>query len=415
MTLGLPSRIRSALPVCMVVLAACDRPPEPALPDGVSFLERDSAGVRVATTLGTRARAPIGWVVDTVPEYEVGSTEGEEPYLFTWITGARQLLDGRVVILERTNCDFRFFDADGVFLGRAGGFGEGPGEFRSFCFFVDSPGNPNVLLGYDGVRLSFFDDRGRYSHRLRVSWRGRNVPHIRGVAGDQVLASSPFFSNAIGGLPSRPSTADFALLQLGSWRPSWEGFFQGQQVYTVQLSDGTLAGHTLPFDILPEVAMGTDGFYLTLGEDQGPEILEYDAAGSLRRIIRLAEASVAPSPEALDRLAEYRHAGTPEYWRETGIERLRSLFEEMPLPETIPVFSRLLIDEGGLLWAELHRYDVRRPPRWLVFGPNGEGLGSVDMPAGLNVLQIGQDFVLGVWEDELEVQYLRRHPVTGRT
>lgn len=159
--------------------------------------------------------------------------------------------------------------------------------------------------------------------------------------------------------------------------------------------------------------MGTDGFYLTLGEDQGPEILEYDAAGSLRRIMRLAEASVAPSPEALDRLAEYRHAGTPEYWRETGIERLRSLFEEMPLPETIPVFSRLLIDEGGLLWAELYRYDVRRPPRWLVFGPNGEGLGSVDMPSGLNVLQIGQDFVLGVWEDELEVQYLRRHAITG--
>ena len=52
--------------------------------------------------------------------------------------------------------------------------------------------------------------------------------------------------------------------------------------------------------------------------------------------------------------------------------------------------------------------------RWLVFGPNGEGLGSVDMPPGLDVWQIGQGFVLGVWQDEFGVDYVRRHAVAGR-
>ena len=86
----------------------------------------------------------------------------------------------------------------------------------------------------------------------------------------------------------------------------------------------------------------------------------------------------------------------------------------MPLPKIIPVFSRLLVDDVGWLWAELYRFDVRQPLRWLVFGPNGEGLGSVDMPPGLQVWQIGPDFVLGVWEDENEVEYVRRHVLTGR-
>ena len=87
----------------------------------------------------------------------------------------------------------------------------------------------------------------------------------------------------------------------------------------------------------------------------------------------------------------------------------------MPLPEIMPVFSRLLVDEVGWLWAELYRFDVRAPVTmdWSS-SPNGEGFGSVDMPPDLEVWQIGRDFVLGVWEDELGVDYVRRHALTGR-
>ena len=86
----------------------------------------------------------------------------------------------------------------------------------------------------------------------------------------------------------------------------------------------------------------------------------------------------------------------------------------MPLPEMMPVFSRLLVDEVGWLWAELYRYDVRAPVRWLVFGADGEGLGSVDMAPDLEVREIGRDFVLGVWRDQLDVKYVRRHVLRGR-
>ncbi|MDE2761863.1 MAG: hypothetical protein OXK74_03610 [Gemmatimonadota bacterium] len=171
-----------------------------------------------------------------------------------------------------------------------------------------------------------------------------------------------------------------------------------------------------PFDILPDAVLGWDGFFLTLGEDEGPEILEYDTSGRLRRVLRLAEPALAPSFEDIEKLVEFKL--DPYDMADTTRKRItdsrKRRYGKMPLPKILPVFSRLLVDDVGWLWAELYRYDVRQPVRWLVFGPGGEGLGSVDMPPDLYVWQIGHDFVLGVWQDENEVEYVRRYALTGR-
>ena len=411
-----PTRVRSLLiGIWLVATAACEGPAEIGLPDGVSFLEEDSAGVLVATTLGARARTPVRWVVDTVPEYRIGELEGEEPYLFTSIASVQQLSDGRVVVLDRTSCELRFFSTDGIFLEHKGGRGEGPGEFHpdaSLCVLVPSPGNDS-LRAFDGSRLSFFGDHGRFSHRLRASWNGERVSRVHGVASDRVLVETRFFSMSREvGVSPEPSTSDFALLDLDSWEPVWEGFFQATRVYSIP--GDTFWG--LPFDIMPDAALGRDGLFLTLGENQGPEILEYDMSGRLRRVIRLAEPTLAPSVRDLKTLAEFRldPYDMPDTTRERLAQARTRQYGEMPLPKIMPVFARLLVDEVGWLWAELYRFDVRQPVRWLVFGPNGEGLGSVDMPPDLDVRQIGGDFVLGVWEDEFGVEYVRRHALMGR-
>lgn len=164
--------------------------------------------------------------------------------------------------------------------------------------------------------------------------------------------------------------------------------------------------------------LSRDGFYLTLGEDQGPEIREYDySSGLLRRVIRLAEPPSAPSLDDLDRLVEFEldPFDMPDTTRARITDSRTRRYQKMPFPEIMPVFSRLLVDEVGWLWAELYRFDVHQPVRWLVFSPNGEGRGSVDMPPDLDLWQIGLDFVLGVWRDEHEVEYVRRHALIGRS
>ena len=414
------SRAQPFLLAGFVAAAACDQPVDTGLSGGVAFLERDSAGVLLATTLGTRARGPTGWVVDTVPDYQVGEMEGEEPYLFSRIEGAQQLSDGRVVGLDWESCELRCFGPDGVFLEHKGGRGEGPGEFHHAwgCVLVPSPGNDS-LRAFNNPTLSFFDDRGRFSHRLTPRWDGERVTRIHGVAGGRVLVEirySPMLNenpdSRTFGLSPEPTTSDFALFDVDTWAPVWEGFFAGVHEYRVRPN----SKYVIPFDIFPDAVLGGDGLFLTLGEDQGAEILEYDLSGRLRRVIRLAEAVVAPSPGDIDKLVEFELA--PYDLPDTSRERLSDIsaraYGEMPLPKIMPVFSRLLVDEVGWLWAELYRFDVRAPVRWLVFNPKGEGLGSVDMPPDLDVWQIGRDFVLGVWQDELDVEYVRRHALIGR-
>ena len=411
------TRARPAfLLTCLFGVASCESPPpEIGLPGGVSFLERDSAGVVVATTLGTRARSPVGWVVDSMPEYQVGELDGEEPYLFTRIVGARQLADGRVAVLDVSTCELRFFGADGVFLGHTGGKGEGPGEFHRRCVLVPYQ-DPDSLFAWDGSRLSVFDDRGRFRRRHLLVWPGRRVAQVMGVADGFAAVSRTIYGPQRGDDSHLAQLVNYAMLEPETGRLAWEKIgLPAQSQYTVPLE--MTARVPMPFDIRPSAAMARDGLYMTLGENQGPEIRQYGADGHLSRVIRLAEPlAEAPTSEDIRSLVEFELAPheMADSVRARASQYRRSRYSALPLPEIIPVFSRLLVDDEGWLWAELYRYEVDAPVRWLVFDPNGEGVGSVDLPPDLDVRQIGRDFVLGVWEQELGVQYVRRHALTGR-
>ncbi len=400
----------------LLVAAACESSADTELPGGVPFLEEDSAGVRVATTLGTRARSPVGWVVDAVPEYQVGELDGEEPYLFTTIEGAHQLPDGRVVVVDRSSCELRFFGTDGVFLKRTGGRGEGPGEFRQYCALAPSA-DVDSLFVYDIGRLSVFDDRGRFIRRVNLLWPGHR-PRVVGVADGVAGLEAGVRNIPSAGHPTfRQIDVDYAMLELEPGRVVWEERgFQWHRTYRNVMPGGTTSVVPIAFDITPVAAMGRDGFYVALGENHGPEIRQYGTAG-LSRLIRLAEPSAgAPSTADIRALIEFDYApyAMPDTTRERISRDLLRRYRELPLPEIKPVFSRLLIDDAGWLWAELYRFEVEAPVRWLVFDPHGEGVGSVDMPPDLHLWQIGQDFVLGVWMDEHRVEYVRRHALIGR-
>ena len=60
------------------------------------------------------------------------------------------------------------------------------------------------------------------------------------------------------------------------------------------------------------------------------------------------------------------------------------------------------------------------PPPFEILAPDGTWLGSVTLPPGLHhafiqyqapYMEIGDDYVLGVWTDELDVQYVRMYRI----
>lgn len=64
-----------------------------------------------------------------VPVLEIGVEFGDDDYVFSQIADAGVTLDGRILILDGQTCCISVYDDEGVFIQRAGGTGEAPGEF----------------------------------------------------------------------------------------------------------------------------------------------------------------------------------------------------------------------------------------------------------------------------------------------
>ena len=92
---------------------------------------------------------------------------------------------------------------------------------------------------------------------------------------------------------------------------------------------------------------------------------------------------------------------------------VEKMFAAMPIPETMPAFDRIVAEESGSLWVEEYRVKGSGSPAgWTVFDPEGRMLGTVLMPDRFSPLEIGEDYVLGVWTDDLEVQAIRVYGLT---
>ena len=86
----------------------------------------------------------------------------------------------------------------------------------------------------------------------------------------------------------------------------------------------------------------------------------------------------------------------------------------MRTPETRSAYADLIIDASGHLWAlqSRGRSEAGQPSDFVIFGHEGEWLGSVRLPSRFRVMEIGRDYVLGVMPDDLDVeavQVLRLH------
>ncbi len=81
----------------------------------------------------------------------------------------------------------------------------------------------------------------------------------------------------------------------------------------------------------------------------------------------------------------------------------------MPRHETYPAFSVIRADAEGRIWLADYRAPEEERRLWTVFSPDGHALGRVQTPDGLNVLEIGSDYVIGLIRDDLEVEHVRLH------
>ena len=106
-----------------------------------------------------------------------------------------------------------------------------------------------------------------------------------------------------------------------------------------------------------------------------------------------------------------------EWARERGPEsvvRVNRLFREVEWPETMPAFGLLYADTENKLWVRQYRVGYDPDVPFDVFDTAGVYVGMVTLPEGLEPLEIGPDYVIGLWRDEQDVGFVRVHGMRRR-
>ncbi|HEX9094463.1 MAG TPA: hypothetical protein VF902_10845, partial [Coriobacteriia bacterium] len=311
------------------------------------------------------------------------------------------LSDGRIVVANGGSQELRYFDSTGTYLMTAGRKGGGPGEFEQLGAAMALPGDTVAAYDWSLRRISLFDSTGTFVRSFTLEFPA-GMPSPIGRFADGTWLSNRSFAFRPGGEGTQVVRDTMALLvfdSAGAFRDSI-GRFPGPEWYVRSQGNSAMAS-SLPFGRTTEVAVAGDRFYA--GHTAQYEITGYTARGTREEIIRLAWTPVPVTSDDVARLKAERLANTDAGYRQS-VERV---FQDIPFPSTFPAFASLRIDPLGNLWV----LDVARPGderrRWVVFGPDGLALGPVETPPGLTVRQIGRDYVLGTWRDELDVEHVR--------
>jgi len=384
---------------------ATDQAPTPAS----GFSPRDSAGILISVTPGGEARAPIGWTVDSLPELVIGAADDPSQGLYR-VQGLDGLPGGGVVVVDAGSRELRFFDSLGQLESRVGRKGEGPGEFDD-PVLVPMTGVDSLLL-WDNrlLRFQVFSRDGR-DHRtvlLRERWPAGGRAPIGAIGLHQMLVrryeATWFVPASEQTTGAKRDTVDYIWYDPATGAETAIASVLVTRTFVYKSRGRPPVSDMIPFAANPSAAVTSDGMVLANGPIS--EARDFDPEGRLRRIFRVEEQSRPITSEMVDAFIAERLSGTP-----SGSSRdfLREFLSAMPIPDSLPAFEELLVDSQGWLWAETYDRDPYNPGSWMIFDRDGRARGTIQTPPGLQVKKIGDDFILGIWVDDLGVEYVRRY------
>jgi hypothetical protein len=379
---------------------------------------RDSAGIEIVESTRPRWNEDEAWTLAARPLFTIEASDGSQQ---------DRLLDpvsidvdprGRIVIGDGNRAGWHailVYDSLGQFLFKAGGPGEGPGEFGQLWWASSYRGDSIVAFDMVGKRLRVFDPEGRYVRQVELPTllsppEARGVPsYVPGMdavyADGHILAYPPGALETSGGVG--PAWFSHVLLRLSPEGASWDslGVFEIIEAYW----DGTRR-QQLWYGGLAVTAAGTNELYF--GRGTAFEIERYDESGRLTRIARRARQARPVTESDKQMIQEWylEMVGSSSEGSAEVVERVRQSFASAHFAETLPPYSHMLLDDDGNLWVEEFRwYGVERPPTqlpatWSVFDPAGIWLGNVEMPTGFILRDVARGRALGFMIDELGVK-----------
>lgn len=172
-------------------------------------------------------------------------------------------------------------------------------------------------------------------------------------------------------------------------------------------------GGPRPLGKTTSLAMGNGWLYVGTADSASVEAYGMDGQGS--QILRVGVDPRKPSREHVENALEDFLMVVPAFMR----EEVRHAVLAEPVPSQLPPYSMLFADHEGVLWAVLSAPGDGRT-RLRAIRNDGAILADVQVPVELTVFEIGDDYVLGRYQDEIGRPYIvlfnlhrGRRPVGG--
>jgi hypothetical protein len=185
----------------------------------------------------------------------------------------------------------------------------------------------------------------------------------------------------------------------------------------------------LPFS--QPVTFGPAGFIVSAGDGyyvaypKRYEVRHHRRDGSIDQIVR---APWTPRPVRSADKDRYREF-TINLGAEGGgavnpglLAQRKKMMEEVSFAENFPAYQFMLVDSERNLWVSdvdpdwFFAQGFSRVPsistNWRVFDQSGRWLGTVTMPPRFKAMEIGRDYVLGLWRDADDVEHVRLYRLT---
>ncbi|MEX2610638.1 MAG: hypothetical protein WEA24_11870 [Gemmatimonadota bacterium] len=366
----------------LLLAAACGN--APATSD--AFVLRDSAGVRIAENLWQEDLPLETWRLADEPEFSVGDPAPGPEYELYRVYYARSFDDGRVVVAMNTG-EVRIYDPQGSHLVSFGRAGEGPGEF-TFLWDAHPVGDTLVrALDPSMRRLTFFDARTGALDEVHTTPVGFMNPN--GVARLDDDSYVGLLSVLVDSLTrerhyrlARFSVDGQSVDTLDTFRADWWPDPTTRTVFGPGFSSTAAGGWMYG---------GWRGRY---------EVRRYGTDGALDLIIR---SSFAGEPVTDEMKATVNQ---PAFSEGGGTA------PPIAFPERLPPWSKILASPSGWLWVRRYASPLEEEfNTWDVFDPEGRLTGQIRTPMNARIAEIGDDWALGLFRNELDVESVRRYRV----
>ncbi|MGD2122682.1 MAG: 6-bladed beta-propeller [Gemmatimonadota bacterium] len=405
------SRITLALSTFVLLTTAC----QPGTPAPATV--RDSAGIEIVES-SAPLLGPDAWTVSVEPVLQIGEVEGEEEYLLSGVPfdsktgygGTFRMPDGRIVITDKVERTARIFDAQGKYLSRFGREGEGPGEFSTqlrFCFW-----DGEHIAVVQSRRISIFDTEGRFLERFDPETRAevygffpdRAVLIHRAVRDPRMAGSGMPGGEFPEGVNDGVGTV--SIVNVDGSPSEWTDTIVDSRWVLSKEGDYPIST-AQPF--APRLVLRPVGGEFVYGWGDEYDLRVFGRDGDLKRIIRqigdLTPVTAEDEEWFTDALFEAMGGGVDA----------RNMGAGLVFPDQKAAFDRFLFDRMGYYWVGIpapvsELAGVLSPsPYWDVFDPSGRWVTTMKLPSDVQVHEIGEDYILGVWKDEFGVEFVRMY------